>query len=211
MSLPPRHRQMTNPAERTERPPELIVGLGNPGPRHRFNRHNAGFMFIDRLMGHGRFRSMGVKPDLDAFGVLMFMEGIKVLMIKPLKYMNNSGEVARRVLEFGKRPASLMLVAHDDIDLPPGAARLKLGGGHGGHRGLRDVIEHCGEDFLRLRLGVGRPANPFDVKRHVLSPPEDHEVPAIDSAMEASLKAITTLYTRGLQAAMNQLHAPVLH
>lgn len=202
---------MTNPAETTEKPPELIVGLGNPGPRHRDNRHNAGFTFIDRLTYYATFRSLGIKPDLDAFGVLVTMEGIRVLLVKPLNYMNRSGGVVRRVLEFGQRSASDMLVVHDDLDLPAGVARLKQGGGHGGHNGLRDVIEHCGGDFLRLRLGVGHPGNGGDVTRYVLSPPDTNDAIALDMAIDASLKALTTLYTSGLQAAMTQLHTPTLH
>ncbi len=214
MRSPPRHRQMTIPAEKPDRPPELIVGLGNPGARHRFSRHNAGFSFVDRLMIHARFKSMGLRPDLDAFGVLVFIQKIKVLLIKPLNYMNRSGDVVRRVLAFGERPANRMLVVHDDLDLPPGAARLKFGGGHGGHKGLSDVIKHCGADFLRLRLGVGRPGaegDAGDVARYVLSPPEPSEVIALERAMRASLKALATLYARGLQAAMNELHAPAVH
>ena len=202
---------MTNPAEKTEKPPELIVGLGNPGPKHRDNRHNAGFTFIDRLTDYARFRSLGIKLDIEAFGALVLLEGIKVLLVKPLNYMNNSGGVVRRVLDFGQRSASEMLVVHDDLDLPAGVARLKQGGGHGGHRGLRDVIEHCGEDFLRLRLGVGHPGDPGEVTPYVLSPPDANDAIALDLAMDASLKALTTLYTSGLQAAMTQLHTPTLH
>ena len=202
---------MTNPAEKTEKLPDLIVGLGNPGPKHRDNRHNAGFTFIDRLTDRTSFRSMGLKPDFGAFGALVLMGGIKVLLLKPLNYMNRSGGVVRRVLDFGQRSTDRMLVVHDDLDLPAGVARLKRGGGHGGHRGLRDVIEHCGEDFLRLRLGVGHPGDGSDVTRYVLSPPGPNDAIALDLAMDASLKALTTLYTRGLQAAMTQLHTPTLH
>ena len=202
---------MTSPAEKTEKPPELIVGLGNPGPKHRANRHNAGFTFIDRLTLHAEFRSLGIRPDLDAYGVLVTMGGIRVLLVKPLNYMNRSGEVVRRVLDFGQRSTSQMLVVHDDLDLPAGVARLKHGGGHGGHRGLRDVIERCGEDFLRLRLGVGHPGDGGDVTRYVLSPPDPSGAIALNLAIDASLKALTTLYTSGLQAAMTQLHTPTLH
>ena len=202
---------MTNPAEKTEKPPDLIVGLGNPGPKHRDNRHNAGFTFIDRLTDYAQFRSMGLKPGIDALGVLVLMEKIKVLLVKPLNYMNKSGDVVRRVLDMGQRSTDMMLVVHDDLDLPTGVARLKQGGGHGGHRGLRDVIEHCGEDFLRLRLGVGHPGNSGDVTRYVLSPPDRNDAIALEMAMQESLKALTTLYTKGREAAMHQLHTPVLH
>ena len=95
---------------------------------------------------------------------------------------------------------------HDDLDLPPGVARLKSGGGHGGHNGLRDVIRHCGPEFLRLRLGVGHPGDKDRVTPYVLSNPKATEREAIDSAMHDALQAIDTLYTKGMQAAMTQLH-----
>ncbi|WP_446831405.1 aminoacyl-tRNA hydrolase [Candidatus Foliamicus sp.] len=202
---------MTSPAAKIERPPELIVGLGNPGARHRSNRHNAGYTFIDRLTEQSQVQSMGIQPRLGAFGVLVFWQEVKLLLVKPLNYMNNSGDVVRKVLKFRRQEPGKMLVVHDDLDLPPGTARLKYGGGHGGHNGLRDVIEHCGADFLRLRLGVGRPPGAADMTRYVLSPPTPDEALALDSAMDSALKALSVLYANGLQAAMNELHTPTLH
>ena len=125
MRTPPRRRPMTSPATKPERPPELIVGLGNPGARHRSNRHNAGYTFIDRLTEESQVQSMGIQPRLGAFGVLVFWQEVKLLLVKPLNYMNNSGDVVRKVLKFRRQEPGNMLVVHDDLDLPPGTARLK--------------------------------------------------------------------------------------
>ena len=128
------------------------------------------------------------------------------MLIKPLAWMNSSGRVVRGVLDFFKLPPSAALVVHDDLDLPPGAARLKSGGGHGGHNGLRDVIRHCGPDFKRLRIGVGHPGDKDRVTPYVLSNPTAAEREAIGSAMQDALEAFDTLYIKGIQAAMTQLH-----
>ena len=122
--------------------------------------------------------------------------------------MNSSGQAVRAVLDFFKLDADRALIVHDDLDLPPGAARLKRGGGHGGHNGLRDVIRHCGPDFLRLRLGVGHPGERDRVTPYVLSKPTAGEGKAIEEAMQDALQAFDTLYEKGLQFAMTQLHTP---
>ena len=120
--------------------------------------------------------------------------------------MNSSGQTVRAVLDFFKLDADRALIVHDDLDLPPGAARLKAGGGHGGHNGLRDVIRHCGPDFPRLRLGVGHPGDRDRVTPYVLSRPSATEKKAIEEVMQNALQAIDTLYIKGMQAAMTQLH-----
>ncbi len=132
----------------------------------------------------------------------------RVMLIKPLAWMNLSGQVVRGVLDFFKLAPSAALIVHDDLDLPPGVARLKSGGGHGGHNGLRDVIRHCGPDFQRLRLGVGHPGDKDRVTPYVLSKPRATESKAIDEAMQEALEAIDTLYIKGMQTAMTQLHTP---
>lgn len=131
------------------------------------------------------------------------------MLIKPLAWMNASGQVVRGVLDYFKRPPSAALLVHDDLDLPPGVARLKDGGGHGGHNGLRDVIRHCGGEFKRLRIGVGHPGDRDRVTPYVLSRPTATEAKAIGSAMQEALNAIDTIYTRGMQAAMTELHTLV--
>ena len=130
------------------------------------------------------------------------------MLVKPLAWMNLSGQVVRGVLDYFKLPPPAALVVHDELDLPPGMARFKRGGGHGGHNGLRDIIRHCGADFLRLRIGVGHPGHKDRVTPHVLSPPAAAEGQAIAAAMQNALAAFRTLYSQGLQAAMTQLHTP---
>ena len=201
-----RRRPKRNPLERTEAPPELVFGLGNPGAGHARDRHNAGFRFIDLLAerysappfsGHKRAQAAAARIDI---------EGARIMLVKPLAWMNSSGPVVRGVLDYFKRPPPAALVVHDELDLPPGTARLKRGGGHGGHNGLRDIIRHCGPDFQRLRIGVGHPGHKDRVTPYVLSPPAAAESRAIAAAMQDALAAFRTLYSQGLQAAMTQLH-----
>ena len=137
-------------------PLQIVVGLGNPGPEHRLTRHNAGFWFVDALAyrqgvqfrAHARYQGEIAR---------VVVEGTELVLLKPQTYMNRSGLSIRALMDYIKAPVSAVLVVHDDLDLPCGVARLKLGGGHGGHNGLRDAITHCGADFWRLRLGVGHP------------------------------------------------------
>ena len=131
------------------------------------------------------------------------------MLIKPLAWMNASGQVVRGVLDYFKRDPSAALLVHDDLDLPPGVARLKDGGGHGGHNGLRDVIRHCGGEFKRLRIGVGHPGDRDRVTPYVLSKPTASEEKAIAGAMQDALEAVDTLYIKGMQPAMTQLHTLV--
>ena len=185
-----------------------MIGLGNPGPDHAHDRHNAGFRFIDLLAQRYSAPPFAGSSRAKAAAARIEIEGARVMLVKPLSWMNSSGQVVRGVLDYFKLPPSAALVIHDDLDLPPGAARLKSGGGHGGHNGLRDVIRHCGEDFHRLRLGVGHPGHKDRVTPYVLSRPTAAESTAMEKAMHEAQEAFDTLYKQGMQAAMNQLHAP---
>ena len=199
---------MTDPAETIEGPPKLIVGLGNPGARHQHNRHNAGFQLIDRLAARYAAPPFRDHKPGQAAAARIDIEGAPVMLIKPLSWMNSSGRAVRAVLDYFRLAPPAALVVHDDLDLPPGAARLKSGGGHGGHNGLRDIIRHCGADFRRLRIGVGHPGDKDRVTPYVLSKPTATEASAVEQAMRDALQAIDTLYSKGMQPAMNQLHAP---
>ena len=185
-----------------------MFGLGNPGPDHARDRHNAGFRFIDLLAKRHSAPPFSGDKRAQASAARIEIEGARVMLVKPLAWMNSSGGVVRGVLDYFKLPPSAALVVHDDLDLPPGAARLKDGGGHGGHNGLRDVIRHCGPDFRRLRIGVGHPGDKDRVTPYVLSRPTAAESEAIAAAMQAALDAIATLYIKGMQPAMTQLHTP---
>ena len=184
---------------------QIIVGLGNPGPEHRLTRHNAGFWFVDALArAHGgQFRS---HSRYQGEVCRVALEGRDVVLLKPQTYMNRSGHSIRSLLDYVKAPVGEMLVVHDELDLEPGIARFKLGGGHGGHNGLRDTITHCGADFWRLRLGIGHPGDRSQVIDYVLqrAVPADEE--AIVASIGASLEALTVFLRDGAEKAMKLLH-----
>lgn len=187
--------------------PKLIVGLGNPGPKYTETRHNAGFWFVDRLAaGHGAVFRREAKFHGETTSLRL--PGHECRVLKPATYMNDSGRAVQAMLHFyGLAPAD-MLVVHDEIDLAPGVARLKRGGGHGGHNGLRDVLECLGEGgFLRLRLGVGHPGNADEVVAYVLDRPSAADHRLIDGAMTRALEVIPLLFGGHLQKAMHQLHS----
>jgi PTH1 family peptidyl-tRNA hydrolase len=187
-------------------PLAIIAGLGNPGPEHRLTRHNAGFWFVDALArslggqfrSHARYHGEVCRVPLD---------GREVVLLKPHTYMNRSGLSVRALLEYLKAPPGELLVVHDELDLPPGTARYKLGGGHGGHTGLRDTITHCGPDFWRLRLGIGHPGDRSQVIDYVLqrAAPADEE--ALLGAIDAALQTLPVFVHDGAEKAMHALHS----
>ena len=184
----------------------LIVGLGNPGPKHAGDRHNVGFWLADLLASHiGTTFSTAQKLQGEECRGLV--AGKPARIIKPSTYMNRSGQCVRRVLDYYNIPIEQLLVVHDELDLPAGSARLKRGGGHGGHNGLRDILASCGADFMRLRIGIGHPGHRDLVTDYVLHAPGKQERSEIVEALSESLNAIELLTTRGLEAAMQQLHS----
>jgi len=185
--------------------PAVIFGLGNPGPEHARDRHNVGFRFVERLAaaGGGSFRE---EAKLSGSSCQALFAGRTLRLVKPSTYMNRSGQCVRRVMDYYQLPPAALLVVHDDVDLPPGTARLKAGGGHGGNNGLRDIIAHCGADFLRLRLGVGHPGRKELVVGHVLHAPPPGELALIDQAIDDSLRALETWSSEGFQRAVTWLH-----
>ena len=184
---------------------QIIVGLGNPGPEHRLTRHNAGFWFVDALArasgaqfrSHSRYQGEVARVDL---------EGRDLVLLKPQTYMNRSGISVRSLVNYMKAPLAEVLVVHDELDLPPGVARLKFGGGHGGHNGLRDTITHCGPDFWRLRIGIGHPGDRDEVIDYVLQRAVPAEEEAIVSSVGASLEALPIFLRDGAEKAMKALH-----
>jgi PTH1 family peptidyl-tRNA hydrolase len=186
-------------------PLSIIAGLGNPGPEHQLTRHNAGFWFVDALAraqgaqfrSHSRYHGEICRVALD---------GREVVLLKPHTYMNRSGLAIRALLDYIKAPVGELLVVHDELDLPPGAARFKLGGGHGGHNGLRDTITHCGADFWRLRLGIGHPGDRSQVIDYVLQRASAVDEDAIVASIRTSLDALSVFARDGSEKAMNALH-----
>lgn len=185
----------------------VIVGLGNPGPRYAATRHNAGFWFIDALAarhgGHWRAESR--------FGgelARIEIEGRGLWLLKPMAFMNRSGQPIARLAAFYRVSRPQILVAHDDLDLLPGVVRLKRDGGHGGHNGLRDAVQHLGgNDFMRLRFGIGHPGDSSDVVEYVLrkAPPAEQE--QIEQAVAAAVEALPTVAAGDLERAMHALHS----
>ena len=187
-------------------PLKLIVGLGNPGREYARTRHNAGWWWVDELAN--RFRgSWRAEPREHRELARVQLQGNELWLLKPTSFMNNSGAPTAAVAKFYRIPFSEMLVVHDEIDLPPGIARLKYGGGHGGHNGVRDLIAHLGPDFWRLRLGVGHPGSKDLVLDSVLDRPTKPEQEAIEDAMSRSLEIIPELLRSGAEKAMHQLHS----
>ena len=173
-------------------------------------RHNAGFWFADAIA-----RQRGVqfhyqerfKGEVTHF----IFEGEKIWLLKPLTFMNESGISLRAFTEFYKIPLQQILVAHDEIDLPNGSARIKWAGGHGGHNGLKSIFAHLGSDFLRLRLGVGHPGHKDDVIEYVLKKPDAEERHEVDTVIDEVADILDELLKGDTEAAMKILHTRNLH
>jgi PTH1 family peptidyl-tRNA hydrolase len=184
---------------------KVIAGLGNPDDKYERTLHNAGFWFVDavaRKFG-GQFR---YEKKFDADIARTRIRGEDVWLVKPQSYMNLSGQPVRGVLDYYRLKPDELLVAHDEIDLPPGTVRLKLGGGHGGHNGIRDVIKHCGPNFVRLRLGVGHPGEKSQVSGYVLKKGSADTQTAVERNIDDAIGALETWIDDGLNAAMKTLH-----
>ncbi len=174
----------------------ILAGLGNPGPRYRGTRHNAGYLVLDELARRWRadYRRARHADEARARGLLL---------VKPTTFMNLSGQAVHAALtREGVRPAEL-LVVHDDLDLPLGRLRLKSGGGAGGQRGVRDIIDAIGPDFVRLKIGVSRPPEDWTAERWVLSRFDDSELDVLERVVARAADAVETLLDAGLVAAMN--------
>ena len=187
-------------------PLKLIVGLGNPGAEYARTRHNAGFWYVDELArsaGGNWRRESRFQCELARASVA----GQELWLLKPQTFMNRSGAAVHAVASFYRIAPGEILVAHDEIDLPPGVVRLKEGGGHGGHNGVRDVIAQLGADFWRLRIGVGHPGSKDQVIDAVLDRATADEQALIDAALVRAHAALPELLRDGAQKAMHRLHS----
>ena len=179
----------------------IIAGLGNPGPHYQWTRHNAGFLFLDRL-ANLELISITRKTFSGLAGEWNRKDD-RLILLKPQTFMNLSGRAVMQALQFHKLPLSNLIVVHDELDLPFGTVRFKLGGGHGGHNGLRSIKELLGQDdFLRLRIGIGRPQFD-DSTSYVLGiiPPEQMEV--LPRILDGGLEMLEMLLDEGLPKAMS--------
>lgn len=188
-------------------PIELIVGLGNPGPQHQSNRHNAGAIFLFELCRrfHGQLRYES--KFAGEFGSAS-IDGRDVKLLFPTTFMNNSGRSVAAVCRFYKIEPQNMLIAYDEIDFDVGVTRFKEGGGHGGHNGIRDIINALGgrNEFYRLRIGVGHPGHKSMVSNHVLSDPSKSEAEVILADIDDAIRVIPQAVAGNWEEAMRLLH-----
>lgn len=184
----------------------LIVGLGNPGAEYAQTRHNAGFWFVERLaQQHGI--TMKLESRFSAMTGRGRIAGVDVRLLCPTTFMNRSGQSVAPYASFFQIPASAMLIAHDELDMDAGVIRLKTGGGHGGHNGLKDIVPHLGSDFHRLRIGISHPGHKDRVSGHVLGKASSNEQRLIDQCLDEALRLADKLVTGQIAIAMNQLNA----
>jgi PTH1 family peptidyl-tRNA hydrolase len=185
----------------------LIVGLGNPGIAYRQTRHNVGFMAVERIAAANgmTFRSSRRLPDIrTAHGRI---DGVGAVLAKPMAFMNRSGPPIFRLAEYLGIRCKAMIVLCDDIDLAFGRVRIKEKGGHGGHKGLKSLIDVFGrDDFVRLRMGIGRPADGSDVVDYVLGKFDKSEIPDVEEILRVAREAVAVFLRDGITAAMNQFN-----
>ena len=195
--------------QRVSEGPFLVVGLGNPGPGYAGNRHNVGAMVLDELAARAGLKlSPGKGARARAVAGEGRLAGRRVVLARPLTYMNESGGPVRGLLDYHHLPVEDLVVVHDELDIPFGAVRLKRGGGEGGHNGLRSITRSTGtKDYLRVRVGIGRPPGRQDAADFVLKDFSGVERKELDLLLAEAADAVEALLARGLEAAQNEVHA----
>ena len=187
---------------------QLIVGLGNPGPEYDQTRHNAGALFVERLAAQ---QGVSLSADRKYFGLCgkFSHQGRDVRLLIPTTFMNRSGQAVAALANFFRIAPDAILVAHDELDMPPGVAKLKQGGGHGGHNGLRDIIAQLGNQnsFHRLRLGIGHPGHSSQVSGFVLSRAPRSEQELLDASIDFALGVLPEMLAGEWSKAMHKLHS----
>jgi len=198
---------------------KLITGLGNPGEKYAHTRHNIGFMVVDRFI---RDR-LPLAPSLDAWKIMKSFEGNicklnDLIVLKPETFMNRSGFAIQKVSSYYKIPLSEIWVVYDDIDLPLGKVRIRIGGASAGHRGIESILEHLGKsEFIRFRLGIGRGKMEHvktmdqnlhrkDIEQYVISPFRDTEAGELKKLIKNGVEALEIALTKGIEAAMNRFN-----
>ncbi|MCK7549257.1 aminoacyl-tRNA hydrolase [Marinobacter koreensis] len=185
----------------------MVVGLGNPGSDYENTRHNAGALFVEAL---ARDAGQTLRPEKKYHGLYARIQwqGLDLHLLNPTTFMNRSGLAIKALADFFKIAPEQILVAHDELDLPPGTAKLKKGGGHGGHNGLRDTIAHLGtREFQRLRLGIGHPGDSRKVTGYVLGRLGKQESEQLEAVFDEVMRVLPDAAGGKLAAAMNRLHS----
>ncbi|PTB92443.1 aminoacyl-tRNA hydrolase [Marinobacter sp. B9-2] len=185
----------------------MVVGLGNPGADYENTRHNAGALFVEAL---ARAAGQTLRPEKKYHGLYARIQwqGLDLHLLNPTTFMNRSGLAIKALADFFKIQPQQILVAHDELDLPPGTAKLKKGGGHGGHNGLRDTIAHLGtNDFQRLRIGIGHPGDSRRVTGYVLGRLGKQETEELNTVIDEIMRVLPDAASGKLAAAMNRLHS----
>lgn len=189
-------------------PIKLIVGLGNPGPEYAKTRHNAGAWFVEEL-ARSYHAPLKIETRFHGFTGRIQSGALDIRLLIPTTYMNRSGQAIAALANFYRIEPEAILIAHDELDLPPGVAKLKRGGGHGGHNGLRDTISKLSnnKNFLRLRVGIGHPGDKNRVSGYVLGRAPQAEQERINAALDEASRCTDILLKDGLNRAMNRLHS----
>ena len=183
----------------------LILGLGNPGRRYQFTRHNIGFMVLEKIAAQWEVDLK--QKSFDALWNRGKIAGINVLLALPQTYMNLSGNAARKLLAYFKMDISNLIVIHDDLDLPFGTVRLKTGGGNAGHKGLKSIVTCLGSaDFMRVRLGIGKPSDKSRIEDYVLEGFGSEEAAMLQQIIQLASEAATEIVLSGMQTAMVKYH-----
>ena len=186
---------------------KIFVGLGNPTPEYAATKHNVGFMLADSL-AEKLSAQENWREKFNALIAESFIDGEKILIVKPQTFMNLSGEAVAPIMNFYKIDVQNLVVAHDDMDLPLGMIRLRPKGSGGGHHGVESIIQHLGgeQNFPRVRIGVGRPPKNWTVNHHVLSPFSQEDADKISAAIDELVPAVLCIFKEGIDQAMNKFN-----
>ncbi len=180
----------------------LVVGLGNPGLQYSRNRHNAGFMAVEKVA-----EKVGIEITKKDFGGIYgsgFYREVKLIVFKPRTYMNNSGEPVRKIMRFHNMKNEDLVAVHDEIDLSVGRIQVKSGGGSAGHNGIKSLAQQLGSDFVRVRIGIGKPEGVMEAADYVLSDFGKEELGAVEDSIEKAADAVCEIVSFGAMSAMNK-------
>ena len=183
---------------------KIIAGLGNPGDQYRMTRHNMGFLVLDALAGEA-----GIAVQKKKFEALLGdgrLGSHRVLLVKPQTFMNLSGQSVRQVVDFYQKTAEDLIVVHDDLDLAFGTVRIKVGGGDGGHKGVRSLMDHLGGAFTRVRLGIGKPSFKDDTEHYVLQTFPKADLETLAEVVRKACEAVREILDSGVRPAMNRFN-----